>query len=71
MGTAGAIGKSAAWTWDTSVVRGLRHGATAVGSGMEKATRPLRETEAYKNVKDTMDDGASQRYGGWTEKEEA
>ena len=70
LGSAGAIGKSAAWTWDTSIMRGVRKGASAIGSGMEKATRPLRETEAYKSVKDTVDDGASQRYGGWTEKEE-
>ena len=70
LGTASVIGKSAAWTWDTKVLKGVRMGASAVGSGMEKATRPLRETEAYKSVKDTVDDGASQRYGGWTEKEE-
>lgn len=70
LGTAGAIGKGAAWTWDTSVARGVRKAAGAVGSGMEKATRPVRETEAYKNVKDVIDDGASSRYGGWTEKEE-
>ncbi|KAF2223043.1 hypothetical protein BDZ85DRAFT_319336 [Elsinoe ampelina] len=68
--TATAIGKSAAWTWDTSVVKGLRTGATAVGSGLEKATRPVRQTEAYKNVKDVIDDGSSSRYGGWVEKEE-
>ncbi|KAF2171566.1 hypothetical protein M409DRAFT_63787 [Zasmidium cellare ATCC 36951] len=70
MGTAGAIGKSAAWTWDTPVAKVLRKGAAAVGSGVEKATRPVRQTEAYKSVKETIDDGASQRYGGWTEKEE-
>jgi import inner membrane translocase subunit TIM44 len=70
MGTAGAIGKGAAWTWDTPVVRGIRAGATAVGSGVEKVTRPVRETEAYKNVKEVVDDGSSQRYGGWTEREE-
>lgn len=68
--TAGAIGKSAAWTWDTSVVKGLRYGAGAVGSGLEKATRPVRETEAFKNVKEVIDDGSSMRYGGWVEKEE-
>ncbi|KAI4729210.1 TIM44 subunit of mitochondria import inner membrane translocase [Aureobasidium sp. EXF-10728] len=68
--TAGAIGKSAAWTWDTSVVKGIRYGAGAVGSGLEKATRPVRETEAYKNVKEVIDDGSSMRYGGWVEKEE-
>ena len=70
MGSASAIGKSAAWTWETPVMRGVRTGAQAVGSGVEKATRPLRETEAYKNVKDVVDDGSSQRYGGWTEREE-
>lgn len=70
LGTAGAIGKGAAWTWQTPVVKGVRRGAGAVGSGLERVTRPMRETEAYKSVKDTIDDGASQRYGGWTEKEE-
>lgn len=70
LGTAGAIGKGAAWTWDTPVAKVIRKGASAVGTGVEKATRPIRETEAYRNVKDTIDDGASQRYGGWTEKEE-
>lgn len=70
MGTAGAIGKGAAWTWDTPVVKGLRKGASVVGTGIEQATRPVRETEAYKSVKSTIDDGSSQRYGGWTEKEE-
>lgn len=70
LGSAGAIGKSAAWTWDTTVMRGVRKSASVLGSGVEKVTRPLRETEAYKSVKDTVDDGASQRYGGWTEKEE-
>lgn len=68
--TAGAIGSGAAWTWDTSVVKGLRKGATVVGSGLEKATRPVRETEAFKNVKEVIDDGSSSRYGGWVEKEE-
>lgn len=72
--TGQAIGKSAAWTWDTSVVKGLRKGVTATGTGIEKATRPVRETDAYKTavggVKDAIDDGSSSRYGGWIEKEE-
>lgn len=68
--TASAIGQGAAWTWDSSVVKGLRKGAGAVGDGIEKVTRPVRETEAFKNVKDVIDDGSSTRYGGWTEKEE-
>lgn len=69
-GTASAVGKGAAWTWDTPVVKGVRIGVGAVGSGVEKVTRPVRQTEAYKNVKEVIDDGSSSRYGGWTEKEE-
>jgi import inner membrane translocase subunit TIM44 len=72
--TGQAIGKSAAWTWNTPVVKGLRKGVNATGSGIEKATRPVRETDAYKTavggVKDAIDDGSSSRYGGWIEKEE-
>lgn len=68
--TGRAIGQSAAWTWDTSVVRGIRKGVNAAGTGLEKVTRPVRETEAYKNVKNVIDDGSSSKYGGWAEKEE-
>ncbi|KAL8871550.1 MAG: hypothetical protein Q9174_002642 [Haloplaca sp. 1 TL-2023] len=72
--TGKVIGQSAAWTWDTSVMKGVRSGVNATGRGFEKATRPVRETEVYKTavggVKDVIDDGSSSRYGGWVEKEE-
>lgn len=68
--TGQVIGKSAAWTWNTTAVKGIRKGVNATGEGLEKATRPVRETEAYKSVKDAIDDGSSSRYGGWIEKEE-
>ncbi|KAI9840079.1 MAG: hypothetical protein M1819_000272 [Sarea resinae] len=72
--TGRALGKGAAWTWDTPVAKGMRATVNATGRGLEKATRPVRETEAYKKavggVKDVMDDGSSSRYGGWVEKEE-
>ncbi|KAI9768316.1 MAG: protein translocase subunit [Geoglossum simile] len=73
-GTGKAIGKTAAWTWDTPVVKGVRTGVKVTGKVIEKSTRPIRETEAYKKavggVKDVIDDGSSSRYGGWIEKEE-
>lgn len=73
-GTGKVLGQSAAWTWDTPVVKGLRTGVSVTGKGIEKATRPVRETEAYKTavggVKEAIDDGSSSRYGGWVEKEE-
>lgn len=72
--TGKVIGQSAAWTWDTPVVKGVRTGVNATGKGIEKATRPVRETQIYKTavggVKDVVDDGSSSRYGGWVEKEE-
>ena len=68
--TAGAIGQGAAWTWDTKVVQGIREGVNATGRGIEKATRPVRETQAFQNIKEAVDDGSSTRYGGWIEKEE-
>ncbi|KAL1633694.1 protein translocase subunit [Diplodia intermedia] len=68
--TGSAIGQSAAWTWDTVPVRVLRKSANVTGRGIEKITRPVRQTEAYKSVKDVIDDGSSSRYGGWVEKEE-
>ena len=73
-GTGKALGQGAAWTWDTPVVKGVRTGVNATASGIEKATRPVRETKVYKtavgSVKDVVDDGSSSRYGGWVEKEE-
>ncbi|KAI3336044.1 TIM44 subunit of mitochondria import inner membrane translocase [Ustulina deusta] len=68
--SADAVGKGAAWTWDTNVMKGVRKGAYFTGNALDKATKPLRDTEAYKSVKDVIDDGSSSRYGGWVEKEE-
>jgi mitochondrial import inner membrane translocase subunit TIM44 len=68
--TGKALGQSAAWTWDTKVVQGIRGGVNATGRGIEKATRPVRETKAFQSIKEAVDDGSSSRYGGWVEKEE-
>lgn len=73
-GTGKVLGQGAAWTWETPVVKGVRSGVRATGRGIEKVTRPVRETKVYKTtvggVKDVIDDGSSSRYGGWVEKEE-
>jgi mitochondrial import inner membrane translocase subunit TIM44 len=69
-GTGRAIGQSASWTWNTSAVQGVRAGVNAAGRGIEKASRPIRETKAFKDISDVIDDGSSARYGGWVEKEE-
>jgi mitochondrial import inner membrane translocase subunit TIM44 len=69
-GTGRALGQGAAWTWDSKVVQGIREGVNATGRGIEKATRPVRETQTFQNIKEAVDDGSSTRYGGWIEKEE-
>ena len=69
-GTGKVLGQSAAWTWDTAVVKGVRSGVNATGRGIDAATKPVRETKIYKSVKDVIDDGSSSKYGGWVEKEE-
>ena len=69
-GTASAIGQGAAWTWESPVLQGIRKGVNATGRGIEKATRPVRETKAFKDISEAVDDGSSSRYGGWVEKEE-
>jgi import inner membrane translocase subunit TIM44 len=68
--TASAVGQGAAWTWDTMPVKGVRAAARVTGTGLDYATRPVRQTKAFKAVAETIDDGSSSRYGGWVEKEE-
>jgi mitochondrial import inner membrane translocase subunit TIM44 len=68
--TGKALGQGAAWTWDSKMVQGIRGGVNATGRGIEKATRPVRETKTFQSIKEAVDDGSSSRYGGWVEKEE-
>ncbi|ORY09098.1 hypothetical protein BCR34DRAFT_487886 [Clohesyomyces aquaticus] len=68
--TGRAIGSTAAWTWDTAPVKGVRKVASVTGAGLEHVTRPVRQSKAFQAVKETVDDGSSSRYGGWVEKEE-
>lgn len=68
--TAGAVGKGAAWTWETPAVKVARKSANATGKIMAEVTRPIRESESFKTVKNVIDDGSSSKYGGWVEKEE-
>ncbi|KAF2804746.1 Tim44-domain-containing protein [Mytilinidion resinicola] len=68
--TGKVIGTSAAWTWDTLPVKAVRKVANVTGQGVAVATKPIRDSKAFKSVKETIDDGSSSRYGGWTEKEE-
>ena len=69
-GTGKAVGQGVSWTWNTGAVQGVRAGVNAAGRGIEQASRPVRNTQAFKDISDALDDGSSARYGGWTEKDE-
>lgn len=72
--TASGIGKGAAWTWNTPVVKAGRDVARKTGESVAAVTKPVRETKVYKdvtgNIKEVIDDGSSSRYGGYLEREE-
>ncbi|GAO49048.1 mitochondrial import inner membrane translocase subunit tim44 [Saitoella complicata NRRL Y-17804] len=72
------VGTGAKAAWEAPLVKGTRKvvttSASAVASGLDTATKPIRESEAYKKVSssvaETIDDGRSSAYGGYIEKEE-
>ena len=68
--TGKAIGQGASWTWESAPVKIVRDGVSATGRGIDKATKPIRDTEAFKSVQNVVDDGSSSKYGGWIDKEE-
>ena len=68
--TGKAIGQSASWTWESAPVKIVRDGVSATGRGIDKATKPIRDTKAFKSVQNVVDDGSSSKYGGWIDKEE-
>ena len=69
-----AVGKGAAWTWNTPVVKAGRVVAKKAAEGVDTVTKPVRETKVYKdvtgNIKEVIDDGSSSKYGGYLEREE-
>lgn len=64
------VGKGASAVWESPVAKVARKGASVAADGLDKATKPVRDTKAFKSIKETIDDGSSSRYGGWIEQEE-
>ncbi|KAK9478137.1 hypothetical protein V1514DRAFT_331714 [Lipomyces japonicus] len=63
------VGSAASQAWESPIVKGTRTAANTAAEHVERATAPIRETKAYKEVKDVIDDGTSRRYGGFEAKE--
>ncbi|KAF8906240.1 import inner membrane translocase subunit tim44 [Gymnopilus junonius] len=58
---------------ESEVMRAISRASSAVSSVVEKSTEPLRKTEAYKTLADTLvdalDDSGSAKHAGFEEKE--
>ncbi|VVT50079.1 uncharacterized protein SAPINGB_P002590 [Magnusiomyces paraingens] len=63
------VGQVAHEAWESPVIKTTRNVASKTADVVEKATEPIRETQAYKTVRDVIDDGSSMRYGGYEDKE--
>ena len=67
--TGEVLGKGVVKAWESPVGQATRKGAAATGEFVDKATKPIRDSEAYKSISDTIDDGQSARYGGFSSAE--
>lgn len=63
------VGKAAHTAWESPVMKTTRTAVSKTADAVDKVTEPIRETKAYKTVRDVIDDGSSMRYGGYEEKE--
>lgn len=63
------VGQAAHDAWESPVIKTTRTVASKTADAVDKATEPIRETQAYKTVRDVIDDGSSMRYGGFEDKE--
>lgn len=59
------VGTAASATWNSSPVKLTRSAMSSAADAVDKGTAPIRDTHAFKEVKDALDDGASIRYGGF------
>ncbi|BFZ54744.1 protein translocase subunit [Savitreella phatthalungensis] len=67
--TGEVLGQGVVKAWESPVGQATRKGAAATGQFVDKATKPIRESSAYKSLSDTIDDGQSARYGGFSSPE--
>lgn len=65
----GAVGSAAGATWNSSPIRITRDAMAKTVDVMDKASQPIRETEAWNAMRDAVDEEGSIRYGGFESKE--
>ncbi|QPG74070.1 hypothetical protein FOA43_001391 [Brettanomyces nanus] len=64
-----AVGDAATKAWDSPVGKGVRKTVEATAEAADKVMEPVRNTKAYKDVKEVFDEGATS-YGLYETKEE-
>ena len=66
----GAVGSAAGATWNSSAIRATRDAMAKTVDAVDKASQPIRDTEAWNAVRDAVDEEGSIRYGGFESKEQ-
>ncbi|KAJ3538161.1 hypothetical protein NMY22_g5281 [Coprinellus aureogranulatus] len=68
-----AVGEALRTMEESEVMRAISRASTAISSTIEKSTEPIRKTEAYKTLAETLtealDDSGSAKHAGFEEKE--
>lgn len=65
-----AVGTAASATWNSAPIKLTRSAISNAADVVDKASAPIRETSAFKEVKNVIDDGASIGYGGFETREQ-
>ncbi|EJD47973.1 import inner membrane translocase subunit tim44 [Auricularia subglabra TFB-10046 SS5] len=68
-----AVGEAVKAMEESDIMRTISKASSAVATGIEKTTEPIRKTEAYKAIAETiidaLDDSGSAKHAGYEEKE--
>lgn len=64
--TGQVLGSGAVKAWESPVGQVTRKTAAATADIIDKSTKPIRDSEAFKSISSTIDDGQSSRYGGFS-----
>ena len=64
--TGEVLGSGVVKAWESPVGQVTRKTAAATADILDKTTKPIRDSEAFKSISSTIDDGQSSRYGGFS-----
>lgn len=64
--TGQVLGSGVVKAWESPVGQVTRKTAAATADILDKSTKPIRDSEAFKSISSTIDDGQSSRYGGFS-----